>query len=218
MSEKMDDFFNQRVNSYDNHMKTNIENFDLFYQKIINPIQTTKKPVSILDLGCGTGLEIEGIIKKVPNALITGIDMSRGMLEKLKKKYNHIKAQLNLIHGSYLEIELGVNIYDYCIAVMTMHHFTYETKVKLYQKIYRALKLSGVYIEGDFTVSKEEELLREKEYKRIISNITDYKEGDYHIDLPFSIDRQRKLLSEAGFIEVNVYKVSETASIFTANK
>ena len=42
---------------------------------------------SLLDIGCGTGLELASIYQKFPNVKITGIDLSKDMLEKLRVKY-----------------------------------------------------------------------------------------------------------------------------------
>ena len=81
--EKMNDFFNKRAGGYDKHMKETIPQFTAFYRKIVSPIQKTKEKIQILDLGIGTGLELEGIFKKATNAFVTGIDVSENMLKLL---------------------------------------------------------------------------------------------------------------------------------------
>ena len=58
MLEKMSDFFEVRLDGYDEHMKSNIESATEFY-----PFTAKMLPAiaicHILDLGCGTGLELE---------------------------------------------------------------------------------------------------------------------------------------------------------------
>ena len=58
MLEKMSDFFEARLDGYDAHMLTNIESAAEFY-----PLTAKQLPMAetchILDLGCGTGLELE---------------------------------------------------------------------------------------------------------------------------------------------------------------
>ena len=78
MLEKMSDFFENRLLSYDEHMMKNIESADEFY-----PFTAKQLPMMagcrILDLGCGTGLELEEYYLRNPSAKITGIDLSQGI-------------------------------------------------------------------------------------------------------------------------------------------
>ena len=53
----------------------------------------------VLDLGCGTGLELEEYFRLNPDASVTGIDLSDAMLNALSSKFPNRK--LSLIQGSY---------------------------------------------------------------------------------------------------------------------
>lgn len=44
-------------------------------QALSLPIEKSEEPLNILGLGCGTGLEIEALLQRVPNALITGTEI-----------------------------------------------------------------------------------------------------------------------------------------------
>ena len=98
MLEKMDAFFEARLDGYDEHMLDCIEGAKEFY-----PFTAAQLPqeaeVHVLDLGCGTGLELEYYFAMNPTAQITGIDLSAGMLNALKAKFPG--KQLRLICGSY---------------------------------------------------------------------------------------------------------------------
>ena len=71
MLEKMSDFFEARLDGYDLHMMTNIESADEFY-----PFTASQLPADaasrVLDLGCGTGLELEKYFLLNPTANVTG--------------------------------------------------------------------------------------------------------------------------------------------------
>ena len=54
---------------------------------------------------------------------------------------------------------------------MTMHHFPYDTKCKLYKKIRKSMKNEGKYIEGDYVVSPEKERQFLLEHNHKIKNI-----------------------------------------------
>ena len=62
--EEMADFFDRRADTYDDHQRENIEYFDLIYESISSCVTKTKSKVRILDIGCGTGLELEGIFRR----------------------------------------------------------------------------------------------------------------------------------------------------------
>ena len=84
--EKMDKFFEARLDGYEAHMLNEIESAEAFY-----PFTAAQLPgvpdAAVLDLGCGTGLELDWYIRDNPTARITGIDLSEGMLKFFREKY-----------------------------------------------------------------------------------------------------------------------------------
>lgn len=211
--EEMGNFFNARVDGYDEHMLD--AGLKEYYVILSEPIEEKSQMTKILDLGCGTGLEIKGIFDKAPNAQITGIDLSEKMLGLLEKKYSQYSEQLDLIQGSYLTLPFGEAKYDYVTSSQTMHHFLPREKLELYHKIRKALKSGGKYIEGDYVVSEEKEKRLLKRYKEKLEEIEGPKEL-YHIDIPFSIKTQKKLMLDAGFKEVEIIFDEDEAVIFVA--
>ncbi|MDF2672008.1 MAG: SAM-dependent methyltransferase [Clostridiales bacterium] len=208
--EEMASFFNKRANGYEEHMKETVESFDKYYISVSNSIDNTQDVIEILDIGCGTGLEIEGILKKAPNARITCIDMSEGMLDLLKEKYKGYMNQLNIITGSYVELPFGEENYDYVVSVMTMHHWKYNEKKEIYIKIKNALKNGGKYIEGDYYVALERERELLDEYHKEINKYKLSRENFYHLDIPFAIETQKRLFNEVGFNQFEiVWKIEE---------
>lgn len=96
MLEKMDVFFENRLTGYDEHMLTEIEGAYEFYNFTAGLLPREKEAL-VLDLGCGTGLELGEYFLFNPDAQITGIDLSKGMLEALGAKFPD--KNLNLICG-----------------------------------------------------------------------------------------------------------------------
>ena len=113
MLEKMADFFENRLDGYDKHMLTNIESADEFYPYTAKQLPTTEN-CHILDLGCGTGLELEEYFLLNPSARITGIDLSQGMLSALKKKF--ADKDITLICSSYFDVPFGVFSFDSAVV------------------------------------------------------------------------------------------------------
>ena len=121
--ERMDDFFAARVNGYDEHMRMTIEGASDFYAYTASllPMESGAK---VLDLGCGTGLELEEYFNLNPDANVTGIDLSETMLKSLKDKFPN--RTINLIRGSYFDVPFGENKFDAAVSVESLHHFPAE--------------------------------------------------------------------------------------------
>jgi tRNA (cmo5U34)-methyltransferase len=216
--EEMDAFFDARAHGYDSHMERTVTDLAEFYQAIATEITPTSQPVSILDIGCGTGLELSGILAQAPRAQLTCNDLSLGMLEKLKPKYHAHADQISFLVGSYTELPLGTNRYEYVVSAMTVHHLLPEPKVALYRKIHEALKPDGSYIEGDFVVDAAEEQEYLEYYQKKMQALDPQKAGLYHLDLPFTVEKQIRLLTEAGFRNVTVTWHKGAAAVFRCTK
>lgn len=155
MLEKMSDFFEARLDGYDEHMMTNIEYASEFYPFTAKQLPTAEN-CHILDLGCGTGLELQEYYKLNSSAKVTGIDLSQGMLTELQRKF--VGKNITLILGSYFDVPLGENVFDAAVSVESLHHFTKEEKIPLYAKLHTALKENGYFILTDyFSLSDDEE-------------------------------------------------------------
>jgi tRNA (cmo5U34)-methyltransferase len=217
--ESMAAFFDARAAGYDDHMRGYIfsdTTFAQFYQAVSSPIEKTDQPLNILDLGCGTGLEFEALFQRVPNALITGVDLSQEMLQLLRKRYSARMSQITLVADSYLAMPFGTQAYDHIISAMSVHHLLRDTKRELYVKIHAALKPGGKYIEGDSVVPAEMESQFLAEYHQQVAGMPQAKDGHYHIDVPFSIDTQRSLLLEAGFKNFELVWQKDSTAVWNA--
>ena len=202
MLEKMSDFFEARLAGYDEHMMTEIESSNEFYPFTARQLPITESS-SILDLGCGTGLELQEYYTLNPSARVTGIDLSKGMLTELKRKF--ADKDINLILGSYFDVPLGEAVFDAAVSVESLHHFTKEEKLCLYSKLHAALKDNGYFILTDyFALSDEEERMHRQNLIALKAEqgITD---GEfYHYDTPLTVKHEIEALVEAGFSSVEV--------------
>lgn len=217
--EEMADFFNLRAGGYDDHMRGVIaEDFNDFYKIISSPIPDTNDTINILDLGCGTGLEVEGIFKKAPNAVLTCVDLSSEMLSKLREKYHFYDENIVTVEGSYLEFTYKPDKYNFVISVMTMHHLEQDDKIKVYSSICNSLQNGACYIEGDYVTKKEDEKQIFNKYLALKKIHPEIANGAYHIDIPFSKETQIKLFQDAGFSRVDIIWEKESSVIFVSHK
>lgn len=200
--ERMDDFFAARVGGYDEHMRTTIAGASDFYAFTAS-LLPAESGTRVLDLGCGTGLELEEYFRINPNADVTGIDLSEAMLKALKAKLPD--QNVHLVRGSYFDVPFGENTYDAAVSVESLHHFPAEMKASLYEKLHAALKEGGVFALTDYFAESEE---MEEEYFR---NLAELKKSQgitdgriYHYDTPLLVDHEMDILRRAGFREVGI--------------
>ena len=122
----MTDFFSKRLGIYEDvhlgHWPEEYAHIADFFRDGLN---------SLLDIGCGTGLELNAVYRRFPQAEVTGIDLCRDMMDKLQQTYRdkHFKA----IVADYFECPFEAERYDAALSFETLHHFPYEKKKRIYQ-------------------------------------------------------------------------------------
>ncbi len=202
--EKMDDFFAARIGDYDAHMKRDIEGASGFYTYTASLLPSAGGS-RVLDLGCGTGLELEEYFALNPGAAVTGIDLSEAMLNVLKAKFP--EKNLILIRASYFDVPLGNGLYDAAVSVESLHHFPAGMKASLYGKLYAALAEKGIFVLTDYFAESEK---TEKEY---FQNLAELKKEQglsddalYHYDTPLTVEHELDILRHAGFRDARIMK------------
>ena len=200
MLEKMSDFFNSRLDGYEAHQLHAIEQAETFYPLTAEYLPD-KPRARVLDLGCGTGLELGYYFARNPTAEVTGIDLAGDMLTELRNKFPD--RALNLIHGSYFTVPFGEGCYDAAVSVESLHHFTQAEKIPLYQKVYRALAEGGYLILTDyFAESDEQEAFFRGELLRLKAEQGIDDDEFYHYDTPLTVPHEAEALRQAGFVRV----------------
>ena len=216
MLEKMAEFFENRLNGYDEHMMTGIEAADEFYPFTASLLPTAKGS-RVLDLGCGTGLELEKYFPLCPSARVTGIDLSEAMLNALKKKFTD--KDITLIVGSYFDVPLGENVFDAAVSVESLHHFTKDEKIPLYKKLHTALRANGYLILTDYFAATDDEEQTNRNNLNALKAEQGIRDDDfYHYDTPLTVQHETEALLEAGFASVQVLKFWGTTYTIKAVK
>lgn len=209
--EEMADFFSKRLGGYEQHMAI----WERSYQRFAELIP--KNCRNVLDLGCGTGLELDRIWQGYPDLCVTGVDLCPDMLEELKKK--HPEKRLAVVCADYFQYDPGCDQWDAVISFESLHHFLPDAKKGLYQKIYGALKEGGVFLLGDYIACcEEEETLLRSEYQKRRERFAVPEGQLIHFDIPLTLEHELALLREAGFRAEEVTDAPEEAAIIIAEK
>lgn len=210
--ETMGGFFDRRVDSYEDHMRP----WRAYYRWLGELIPAQAE--TLLDLGCGTGLELDEIFRLHPDIRVTGIDLAPGMLARLREK--HPERKLTLTVGDYLTVPLAPCAFDVAVAFETLHHFPPETKLGLFRRIFAALRPGGMLLEGDYIAESDEMetyLFQELARRRARQHVP---EGTFvHFDTPLTLAHELSLLRQAGFTaEVLGYRGEDNTPMIRAIK
>jgi len=196
--EEMAEFFEKRSDIYD---EMRMDKFWNDY-KII-PDFLPSHFDTMLSIGCGSGFEFTAIYEKYPDIKVTGIDKCTAMLDIFAQKFTD-KAII-LIEADYFEYPFEQNQYDVVLSVQSLHHFEYEKKKEIYNKIYAATMNNGFYYELDYMAQDEAfEKLNLEYYRNSRKKYNIPDDVFVHIDIPLTVEHQIELLKYAGFKEVEV--------------
>ena len=209
--EEMTAFFVSRLDRYED---VHLENWGELYAHIAEFFD--EGLTALLDIGCGTGLELEAIFRRFPEAQVTGIDLSAGMLSRAREKY----AGMNFyaVEADYFSCPFPTGTYDAALSFETLHHYPYEKKGKIYEKLFHTLKTGGYYIECDYVACCwEEESLCREHYSRMRRKSGLPEDIFLHVDTPLTLEHQRELMEAAGF-RVRVLFQNNGTVLFRAEK
>lgn len=211
-AEGMADFFAARLGTYED---VHLGNWGAEYQEIADFFGEGLN--TLLDIGCGTGLELHAMFQRFPGLRVTGIDLSAAMLGRLRE--NFAGKDIRLIQGDYFQVPFGEEAFDAALSFETLHHFDFAKKQAIYQKLYRALRPGGYYVECDYIACCPEEEALCQEHLRRKREESGIPESQFiHIDTPLTWEHQKALLENAGFKQVRILHERESTMIVRGEK
>jgi ubiquinone/menaquinone biosynthesis C-methylase UbiE len=138
-------------------------NYISFQERIIPIINTYKAntEINVLEIGCGTGITSELLLRYIGNIKLTTIDIDDKMIEFAKQTLSSY-TNINFIVSdaiSFVEKQKS-NSLDFIVSAFTIHNLPSEYRQQLYKELYRILKADGLFINADKFVSdnKEEQI------------------------------------------------------------
>ncbi len=207
---------------YDSDIVRSIPGHVELHQHIDLLVESFPEQPKILELGVGTGLTAERILRKFPHAKYFANDFSRTMLNGARARLQDYDVQY--LEGDYSTIDLPADN-DVVISVIGIHHQeTDEDKKNLFQRIYNSLNESGVFIFGDLVTYRnpaEAALNEAQHFHYLVENAQDeesLKEWAHHhkhLNKLAHLEDQVTWLREVDFREVIVqYQKFNTALVY----
>ena len=191
--EPMAAFFNARAATYDEvhigHISGGIATKELCAQFL------PEGTCDILDLGCGTGLELPAIFARFPQARVIGIDLAEDMLAILRERC--AGHDIQTLCMSYFDYDFAPARFDAVISVMSLHHFSPKQKQDLFTRVRKSLQPGGVFLNCDYYI-------RSPVRERVNFARLKHEPGEMHIDTPLTAGHELRLLRRAGFAQARV--------------
>jgi len=216
--------FNSAAERYDMQRNELIPLMSTFYGTAAELTKINKDTGSILDLGAGTGLLTEWVMKKYPKAEYTLVDIADGMLDIAKERFKGASNISFKIEDYRSGISGGK--YDAIVSAMSIHHLDSNEKRQLYKNIYDSLKNGGVFVNADQVKGEDdesEEIVKgyQLDYIENCSLSREEKDKTYErikLDKMDTMSDQMCMLKEAGFRSVDIYYKYYNYIVFRAGK
>jgi len=151
--EQVAEMFDNISNKYDflNHFLS--LNIDKIWRKKALKEIAQYKPKSILDIATGTGDLAINALKHTPNAQITGVDISEGMLNVGRDKIKKLNiSQISLQKGDAENLPFGNNTFDAAMVAFGVRNF--ENLQAGLTDILRVLKPGAPFVVLEFSHPK----------------------------------------------------------------
>ena len=128
----MTDHFEAKAQDWD--MNDAVKGISTGVGAAIDENVTFDRSMRVLDFGAGTGLVTRHVAHKV--AMVTAVDVSKAMLEKLQQK-DELKGKVEILCQDIIEQPIGIE-FDLIVSAMAIHHV--ENTDKLIQRFAEHLK------------------------------------------------------------------------------
>lgn len=213
------------VDGYDQHIRKLIPGYEVIHLQVDAILQSVLPPnAHILIVGCGTGYELEYLLKRHPDWKFTAVDPSLTMLQKAQEQVELLgkSSQVTFIHGETSALPLE-SYFDAALSILVAHFIADEIKPVFFKDIYDRLKEKAVLLTYDLMTCVNPQQLQALRYLCLAQGLTEEQcqkmlermDQDF-----FSLTTEGyiKLLEKAGFESVQPYTQILTYQGFIAKK
>lgn len=191
---------------------------------LLKMISSKKGRIRILEVGAGTGLFTQELIKWFKNARITLVEPDKKCCEVLYKRF-HGKVRIIQTEGE----RFREGKYDVIVMCEAFHHIKYQNKKLILKNFFKLLVTGGFFVTGDlfipnFKNEKERKIALQKCYMPWIRELETKgdkkqvamakktlelamaKKGEYHL----SPQKFERIIKNAGFMIKKRINTSKT--------
>jgi SAM-dependent methyltransferase len=141
--------FTRHARAYDAMRRGFIPCFDRFYGTALDLVGELSgaQPLGVLDLGAGTGLFAALLLERMPDARITCLDASEGMLDEARTRFaGDDRVDFALADMASADLD---GPWDVVMSALAIHHLEHEAKKALFARIRNALSPGGLFVNAE---------------------------------------------------------------------
>lgn len=170
---------------------------------------------TILDVGCGSGLVEERLFRRLPEALVLGVDYSPAMIAMAKERLVGKDKQFTILQhdlNSIEDLRLPFRCYQVAFSVQAIHNLSPANQRKVFSWVRSVLVHPGFFFFLDRTAVPSVDLFscyrsfwnhQEKIYSTKVDEGRDPSEHQHRLeeegDSPLTLDDNLRALAESGF-------------------
>jgi tRNA (cmo5U34)-methyltransferase len=149
MADTIGQAFDASVTYFDDWMRRALPNYAETFSVAVELLAFERNaPITVLDLGAGTGLFSWHVLQKQPAALFTLCDLAPKMLETARRRFQAYPNQFTYHVTDYREFRCE-HLFDLVISSLSIHHLTDADKMTLFQQVFCSLKDGGLFVHVD---------------------------------------------------------------------
>ena len=209
---RITEHFERAAARFDAYFYRVMPRYEELLQALVESLPFEKSaPISVVDLGCGTGNLTRAVTLAFPVASVLCIDVAENMLAMAREKLGR-NEKIVFRQGDVRTVPLP-GPYDAIVSSMVLHHVDVTEKPALYRRLYDALRPGGVFFVIDILRSnnghlqnmyleKWKDFMRQNELPEdtIEEQVTLHRQEDR----PATLEEELAILREAGFSSVDV--------------
>jgi tRNA (cmo5U34)-methyltransferase len=145
------------ADTYDAEIRRFIPYYDDMLATGVDLLSSLASPAAhVLDLGGGTGALSAAVLRRMPGARVTLLDVDRAMLDEARRRLIPFGDRVQFHEGSFLD---PLPSADAVMASLALHHVRdLEAKTGLYRTIHAALVPGGVFLNLDAAITESPRL------------------------------------------------------------
>lgn len=183
------DFFNSVAKNWDNMI--NVDESKINY--LLNKLKIQEDD-EILDIGTGTGVLIPFLNERVCTGRIKGVDISEGMLEVAKSKFNHLSnVDFDLVNVEKEELK---HQYDKIILYSMYPHLENKTQT-ISNLVKDSLKEDGIL------------MIAHSDSREFLNNLHRNSDERVHESILMEINEQKNVFINAGLKVIEAFENDE---------
>jgi tRNA (cmo5U34)-methyltransferase len=136
---------------YDPGIEAIVPRYDELHDAVLNaPPHDRSDPVSVLELGAGTGELTTKLLTRLPQSEVLAVDHSDQMLGEAERKLETFGDRVTLESGTFPDdYPSATGEYDLVVSSLAIHHLDEAGKRELFDAIHESLAPGGWFLNGD---------------------------------------------------------------------